>query len=197
MENMTMPGINNEFTDIMLDLETLGTVPGCAIVSVGAVAFNEFGVHDVGFYRVIEIPEWDVPGLTPEGLMKDVGTIDWWKKQNPAALTVFHAANAISTREALSDLARYIMEFGGMKARVWGNGADFDLPIVTVAAKTIGLEPKNIWAGYNGRCYRTAKNQAKDVKLARSGTHHNALDDAINQARHLVDICQRRGWRLA
>jgi DNA polymerase III epsilon subunit-like protein len=27
--------------DVMVDLETLGTVPGCVILSIGAVAFDE------------------------------------------------------------------------------------------------------------------------------------------------------------
>ena len=188
-----MPGINSEFTDIMIDLETLGTVPGCAIVSIGAVAFNEFGMHEIGFYRAIQIPEWDTPGDTPDGLHKDAGTIKWWKDQSPAALKVFHEGR-FSTRSAISELARYIAEFG--KPRVWGNGADFDNPIIAVAAHKVGLSPKDVWAGYNGRCYRTVKNQFKDIKLARVGTYHNALDDARSQAQHLVDICRQRGWRL-
>jgi inhibitor of KinA sporulation pathway (predicted exonuclease) len=43
---------------------------------------------------------------------------------------------------------------------------------------------------WNERCYRTVKNQYPDVKLTRTGTYHNALDDARTQAEHLVQICQ-------
>lgn len=181
------------FSDIMIDLETLGTIPGCAIVSIGAVAFNEFEVQQVGFYSAIKIPEWNVAGTTPEGLHKDENTIGWWQKQSPEALRVFEEGK-LSTYEALSQLADYIDELGG--PRVWGNGADFDNPIVAVAAHKVGLDPKDIWKGYNGRCYRTVKNQFKDVRLLRTGTYHNALDDAISQAEHMVRICQNRGWRL-
>lgn len=189
-----MGGINSEFTDIMIDLETLGTVPGCAIVSIGAVAFNEFRLHDIGFYRAIAIKDWDTPGETEDGLHKDADTIDWWKKQSPAALAVFHAAPSFTTNKALQELARYCNEFGS--PRVWGNGADFDNPIIAVAARKVGLSA-SLWKPYNGRCYRTVKNGFKDIKLKRVGTYHNALDDARSQAQHLVDICQNRGWRLA
>lgn len=189
-----MPDINSEFTDVVVDLETLGTVPGCAIVSIGAVALNEFGVDTVGFYRAIEIPDWDTSGLTPDGLHKDEHTIEWWKGQSPAALKVFHEGR-LTTRQAISDLASYIASLG--KPRVWGNGADFDNAIIAVAAHTVGIKPKDVWGSYDGRCYRTVKNQYKNIKLVREGTYHNALDDARSQAAHLVTICQRRGWRLA
>lgn len=189
-----MPGLDNEFFDIMLDLETLGTVPGCAIVSVGAIAFNEFGVAERGFYRRINISEWDVPGLTEEGLLKDADTIEWWQKQSEEARAVFVNAT-YTTRQALSELALFCNGYN--KPRVWGNGADFDNPIIAVAAHKVGLNPKNIWAGYSGRCYRTIKNQYKDVKLTRLGVYHNALDDARSQAEHMVSICRTRGLRLA
>lgn len=186
----------DEYKDIMLDLETLGTLPGCAIVSVGAIAFNEFGVAENGFYRAVRIPDWDVPGHTEDGLVKDFSTINWWKDDaREKARAVFDDLRGITTRQALSELALFCNAFDNV--RVWGNGADFDNPIVSVAAHRVGLEPKNIWKDFNGRCYRTVKNQFKDVKLVRSGTYHNALDDARSQAEHLVQICKTRGWRLA
>lgn len=184
--------------DIMIDLETLGTVPGCAIVSIGAIGFDEFGVAERGFYRAIEVGAWDEPGLTAEGLLKDgghpQGTIEFWKRQSDEARAVFSDPGAVPLQRALSELARYISDHGS--PRIWGNGADFDNPIIAVAAHKVGLDPKNIWKPFNGRCYRTVKNQFKDVKLVRQGTYHNALDDARSQAAHLVEICKTRGWRL-
>jgi hypothetical protein len=54
-----------------------------------------------------------------------------------------------------------------------------------------------LWRSYNSRCYRTVKQQFPDITIVRSGTHHNALDDARAQAAHMVGICQTRGWKLA
>jgi hypothetical protein len=32
-----------------------------------------------------------------------------------------------------------------------------------------------------------------NVPMERSGTHHNALDDAISQAKHLIEISKAHG----
>jgi exodeoxyribonuclease VIII len=184
--------------DVMLDLETLGVSPGCAVVSIGAVAFDEFGVDATGFYAAIDVPEWNVEGLTPYGLRKEIGTIDWWRKQSEEARSVFCGGGDMML--ALGLFATYLRDIEsdtGQAPRVWGNGADFDLPILLAAAKAAGMNEKSLWGGFNGRCYRTVKNGFKSVKMVRSGTHHNALDDARSQAEHLVAICQTRGWTLA
>ena len=73
---------------------------------------------------------------------------------------------------------------------VWGNGADFDLPILGAAFKAIGMEIP--WAAYNGRCYRTLKNLYKEIAMDKFiGTKHNALQDAMNQAIHASTILQK------
>lgn len=178
--------------DVMIDLETLGTVPGCSILSIGAVAFDEFGVssnHD--FYTVI-----NRKSCLAAGLKEDAATLAWWDGRDEAARKVLaevEKASAPSLGTALQIFGDYLNDIGNV--RVWGNGADFDNPIIAVACAAVGL--KQPWPAYNGRCYRTVKAQYKDVKLVRSGTYHHALDDARCQAEHLVQICQTRGWRLA
>jgi exodeoxyribonuclease VIII len=44
------------------------------------------------------------------------------------------------------------------------------------------------WQFWNSRCYRTVKSLYPDNKLKRSGTYHNAVDDAESQARHLIEL---------
>lgn len=180
--------------NVMKDLETLGTSAGCALLSIGAVTMDEFDVHvEQGFYVAIQVPEWDVAGLTAEGLRKDQGTIDWWKQQSAEAQKVLTDPNAVPLARALDMFDAW---FGLTPlALVWGNGADFDLPILQAAYTALGRSAP--WKPYNGRCYRTVKSQFRDIKLPRTGTHHNALDDAISQARHLRQICSQRGWKLA
>lgn len=180
--------------DVMKDLETLGVSAGCAVVSIGAVGFDEFGVASTGFYQAISIPDWDKPGLTAEGLRKEEDTIKWWQRPDrDKARNVFTDPDAVTLAEALDRFDNWFYDdFRG--ARVWGNGADFDLPILGGAYKALGRSVP--WGPWNGRCYRTVKNQFKDVGVIRGGTYHNALDDAKTQAAHLVRICQSRGWRL-
>src|SRR4051812_3766510 len=63
--------------DIMIDLETLGTLPGSVILSIGAVAFDELSVAPgAGFYKVISTISCESCGLT-----KDEATEKWWLDQ--------------------------------------------------------------------------------------------------------------------
>ena len=66
---------------------------------------------------------------------------------------------------------------------VWGNGATFDNVILSNAYKAAGMEQP--WKFWDDRCYRTVKGLLPDIKIERLGTHHNAVYDAMSQARHL------------
>lgn len=71
-------------------------------------------------------------------------------------------------------------------ALVWGNGADFDNPILATAYGALNqVQP---WKPYNGHCYRTLKSLVKGPKIERTGTHHNAVDDARSQALHAIQL---------
>jgi len=170
--------------NIMVDLETLGTVPGCAILSIGAVYFDtEEGVDTANaFYTPISRKSCEEAGL-----WEDPETIDWWKRQGPAAQKVLKAAaakKAPTLDAALDAFDAFIKQNTSVK--VWGNGADFDNPIMAVAYSALGR--KQGWGNWSGRCYRTLKNIAPGPKLVRIGVHHNALDDAISQATHAIEL---------
>ncbi len=88
---------------------------------------------------------------------------------------------------AIHQLSEWISHhFDKDVVKIWGNGADFDNVILTSAYKRNDLELP--WRYTNNRCYRTLKSLYPEIKLERSGTHHNALDDAISQANHLMSI---------
>lgn len=172
--------------DVMADLETLGFTPGSAILSIGAVGFDpETGlIDDPGFYTVINVHSCVVAGLT-----FDQSTLDWWAKQSPEARKVIAEAwnpAAPKLADALRAFNAYLARFPDV--RVWGNGADFDNPILAAAYRATGVEPG--WKPWNGRCFRTLKNQpyAKGVSVQRIGTYHNALNDAQTQALHAMKI---------
>ena len=76
--------------------------------------------------------------------------------------------------------------------RPWGNGASFDLTIVGSAYKRLGLQTP--WRFTNERCFRTIRNQHPTVEYDtdEKGTGaHNALIDAVFQAKHLFAIKNR------
>ncbi len=174
--------------DIMLDLETMGVAAGCPVLSIGAQAFDEHGVDEQGFYVIIGLESSKAAGL-----VVDPTTEKWWADQSEEARKVLTDTCAVELATAVGMFDNWLTQYSA--PRIWGNGADFDLPILAAAIRASRqLVP---WKPYNGRCYRTVKNQFPDIKMQRSGTHHHALDDARSQAEHMVRICQNRGWNLA
>lgn len=177
--------------DIMIDLETLATTPDAAIISIGAVRFDldgglvfdgTDGIKCDYFYTTVHVDS--------QNRHISTDTIAWWMGQTKAAQSVFSDPKKCGLEPALMDLADWIKDglFTAVKPLVWSNGADFDLPMLAHAYKQAGL--KLPWEPYAARCYRTYKNlpDARTIKGERPGSHHNALDDAIYQARHLCAI---------
>lgn len=171
--------------DVMVDLETLGQGPGCAILSVGATAFNpNTGFIGSDFYRVVS-----TPSCRALGLREDISTVEWWGKQSPEAQQVLSDAEASphTVSDVLDAFADYLEGHGGSRAvRVWGNGADFDNAIL--ASLYQRLDKPQPWAFWNSRCFRTLKNLRRVPAPVRAGVHHNALDDARHQAAHAILI---------
>jgi len=178
------------FNDCMIDLETTGRSAGCGILSIGAVMFNSSGTGDT-FYSVIYLPSCDRAGLVP-----NLETMGWWNSQSAEARKVLEEAKKKKSSVPLHDALCAFSSWLPPASRVHGNGADFDLPILGYAYEAEGLPLP--WKPFNGRCFRTLKNLYKDVKQPkRVGTHHNALDDAIFQAKYAIAIVKAKGLELA
>jgi len=167
--------------DIMLDLETTGTRAGCGILTIGACSFDEAR----WFYERI-----DLKTCHDEGLKDDPETIAWWGKQTAEA-----RMEAFSGQEPLvAVLGRFADWCQGLKQQhgkvfSWGNGADFDQPILEAAF--IACDMKKPWCWDASRCYRTLKNLPENRLIkadAFEGVKHNALADATHQARHAMKI---------
>jgi hypothetical protein len=171
--------------NVMLDLETLGTVASSVIMSIGAVKFDlEAGtIDDAGFYASVSI---DSNLLAGRQVSEE--TLLWWMKQDKTAQKVFFEPKQ-PLDAALEDFSRW---FGdgreAEKTLIWSNGADFDIPMMVHAYHLYGWEAP--WAYYNTRCFRTVKNSAvaQGVVHNVTGIKHNALTDAINQVKHLQAI---------
>lgn len=173
----------------MLDLETLGSRPGCAILSIGAVAFDpmkkELGPE---FYTVV-----NRASCKKLDLHEDQQTLAWWRRQSPEAREVLSEADSVATSSVLDALAmfqQYMLDFS-TKCRVWGCGADFDNAILAHIYAQAGM--KLPWKYTNSRCHRTLKNMLPMIKIERSGIHHNALDDAKHQAKHAMELLDHIG----
>lgn len=174
-------------SQIMLDIETMGNGSRAAVIAIGAVAFDLNGVH-AKFYA-----QCSLESSVALGMEMDTSTVLWWLSQSDAARAAFKGnESADPVEEVLRLFSWFCMEHN--VSGMWGNGATFDNVIMSNAYKLAGLEQP--WKFWHDRCYRTVKSLYPDVKLARVGTHHNAVDDAESQAVHLIDICKTYGVKL-
>ena len=165
--------------DIMLDLETMGNGPDAAIIAIGAVEFD-LDTCEIGlpFYRKVQLDS-----SVAAGGVIDASTVQWWLGQSDEARKEFLSNDgAVSLENALVDFSGWC-QMNGVE-HVWGNGASFDNVILGSAYRRLGM--KQPWPYWGDRCYRTIKAFFPDIKLERIGVHHNALDDALSQAEHLI-----------
>lgn len=170
---------------VMIDLETLDTVATAKTLSIGAVAFDETGcVHRK---VLINLDLDSQKSRTMSG-----STFDWWLGQSSEArAAITGAERKLDLKSALKVLSGF-ME--GTAYKVWSNGAAFDIPILDHAYRELGIETP--WKFGNVRCYRTIKAMHREVNVERTGTAHNALDDAMYQMQVLVAIHKAKGGIL-
>lgn len=165
--------------DIMIDIETLGTTYGCAVLSIGAVRFNR-NTGEIGakFYASMGQYAQKYGHATQS-------TLDWWDQQSPEAKEAAFsgtddpvaAANALASGIDKNDL-------------VWGNGSIFDITILESWFASVSVPVP--WKFWNVRDVRTVVDLSPlNVKdFIREGVHHNALDDAIHQAKYVSAMIQ-------
>lgn len=175
--------------DIMVDLETLGTRPGAVILSIGAVTFDP-QARVVGadrFHKIISVAS----SLTA-GLRVETATVKWWRDQSPEAQTTLWAALAqgYDLAEVLDAFDAWVRYATVGEVRLWGNGATFDNTLLDRAYFVLGRDRP--WGAYGDRCFRTLKDGCNHLQPVREGVHHNALDDAVHQARWACAIFDAR-----
>lgn len=178
--------------NIMVDLETLGMSPGAIILSIGAVTFDPIAKTvdtDAGFYTVLSWKDGEALGMK-----RHKSTEEWWGKQSAEARKVLHHSHKskVTVKKGLEDFNAWIgQQASPNSVLMWGNGSDFDNALLAVAYELADVPIG--WKFWNSRCFRTLKAVGEahvgkiDLPL-REGTFHNALDDAIHQARCAVQL---------
>ena len=176
-------------THVMLDLETMGSGSYAAIISIGAAAFTLSFPQEIisTFYSRVSLAS-----SVKAGLRMDPATVEWWLEPERAeAWASLQATPAVELDEALLGFSEWFCRIDEGQACVWGNGATFDNVILSNAYQATGLDKP--WAYNKDRCFRTLKSEIlPPVRADEYGTKHNALDDAIAQAKHLQKIVNLR-----
>lgn len=196
--------IHVTYPDLMIDIETLGTTPGSIVLSLGATAFD-ISTGEIGpsFYQVLNKHEQVGYGATT-----DPDTLKWWDAQPAEARKVLMQAETegVDIKPHVHDFSDWLLEhcYGDLAAakrygrleRVWAQGQDFDFPLYKHAIYS-GY-PRDMWAFHMQRDTRTAYDMAdllngpvtvRDM-VSREGTHHNAMDDTIHQAKCVIAAMQ-------
>ena len=102
--------------DIMIDLETLDTSPYCVILTIGAVRFDPKGN---GVAERLELRPTIEEQIETHKRIIDDNTIDWWAKQNPAAL---EEAMGDKGRISFNEAMEILYKFCWNRRAVWSNG---------------------------------------------------------------------------
>lgn len=168
---------------IMLDLETMGTAPGSAVVQIGAV---EFSIYRVGEPLLITI---SLESCVAAGMRIDPLTVMWWMKQSDAARESL-TKETVPIRDGLQAFSDWA---GKEKVCIWGDGASFDNALLASAYRACRITLP--WHYSGDRCFRTMK-ELFPVERVVSEIEHNAAADAVAQAKQMRAILTKYAIRL-
>jgi hypothetical protein len=168
--------------NIMIDIETLSTVPFSHILSIGACVTGYEA--DCTFYNV------------PSPIQNrhiDPKTVTFWMSQG-AELFPPQTVDNPPLRECLLNLNAWIrimcIKFGvgyqGDDCVIWCKGTDFDVAILKDAYESLGVEIP--WKYNAVRDLRTLIKVFPGIVKPVNPNPHNALEDAKSQSQHLQVI---------
>jgi len=171
---------------IMVDCETLGLMNDALILSIGAVEFDPYStrISDL-LHEAINTSSSRDAGLQISG-----DTVLWWLSQEPAAQAAL--VKKLKTADTLGGVLRrftvFVVGYGDVK--LWSCGAR-DLTWLESAYAALGQPVP--W-GYRTGDYRTIRDEfaLPEDKPPHAG-EHDALADALYQAKHLQNIYKRLG----
>ncbi len=143
--------------DMMLDLETLGLLPGCTVLSVSAIVFDRYtGETGDSFNEIVSRDSCQTFGLTEEE-----HTVNWWREQSDAAhAAVFSSGKGKDLNLVLLEFTRWFQrQVQGRKMHVWANSPQFDMCILEHCFRACGMEAP--WKYWLLRDVRTIKDVSR------------------------------------
>lgn len=167
--------------EFVFDLETLGTQPGAAVLTIGAVEIDR-GKNCIvrTFYERI-----DLASCYHAHLSADQETLWWWHSDAVdlrARLEAFEGTPRTPIQQVVDEFAEWLGD--PKEVKIYGKGPSFDCSIWRAACEAVGR--KVPWHYRNERCIRTAIDfyQSRGIQVGEPviPQPHNALHDAIAEA---------------
>lgn len=179
------------YTDVSVDLETLGTKPGSIITQIGLCLFNaNEGWNRPGnsapMSRQIYVEPESCAAL---GMTMDWSTIAWWMRQGEDARnSLIQPLDPLPLYDALAKLRSTLSLHCVSDYRIWGYGANFDVVLLEDAYRRVNRTPP--WVYQQIYCGRTLVRQYPGYTRVPPTVAHLAESDAIAQANWIADC-----WR--
>lgn len=171
-------------SNVMLDIETLGTIPGSQVIQIGAVRF-----HMAADMQMDEVLIMNVDRFDPDSASMQINEVTkaWWHDQPQRAKDMLSVPPPIPLKDALQLLNGFVKS----NSKIWAKPMSFDFPLIRAAYDRVNV--KTAWHYRQEMCARTLYqllpkpaqvwvNQTTFASLAPGWIEHYALDDAKEQA---------------
>ena len=158
----------------MIDLETLHTTPGAAVLTVGGVKFDPFSdaePHSEFYYKL---------DIDSQYRQVSDATINWWSQQDPKVQEeAFNEEGRVSVDTVVEQLTKWIHN----RDVIWGHGYGFDITILENLYRM--MERPIPWQFWQVRDSRTLFSALKngDPRKSMQTDLNNAIADAYFQAK--------------
>lgn len=170
--------------NLAIDIETLGTEPKAVVLSIGACFFDpESGMLGPSYYANLHVQQ-----QIDFDRQARYETLKWWMQQSAEAQArVFHGDEP----RPLHHFSDFIADVCGDECKPWGNGATFDVSILESLFRDFSLPVP--WKFYNIRDVRTIVDVSELDRSAIpfQGVPHDALDDAVHQAKIVCEAWKK------
>ena len=169
----------------MLDLETLGTRPGCVVLTFGAVKFDPYTLQEPGPGMYCRL---DADEQIERGREVQEDTLQWWmNRAEEIREEAIGAGDRISIEQFYKDLNRFLVGVNN----IWAQGPVFDIAILENLYRQYGWPTP--WQFWQIRDSRTLFGVHGDPRVKGREGHHNALADCVYQAQGVQQIYRRLG----
>lgn len=159
----------------MIDIETLDVMDDGFILSIAAVRFTQDEILD----SIVLYPDFD--GQKDRTI--EIKTVKWWM-ENQAELYRLLSIQRKSAHFVYHQLNFFLSQ--GDKPTIWAKSPSFDLYIL----KNFFHQCNPLWKYSQEADVRTAylKLNQKNIPLLESTKPHDALEDALAQARNVMEF---------
>lgn len=158
---------------VMIDIETLGLRINSDILAIGICKFDQTGAFHAKKEFFLNLQDSAI----------DSDTLQWHLKANSS----FILSWANSSKTELTNVLLYELEkIIAKDTIVWCKSTDFDIAMLRYWLDKYGI--KYPWYYRNIRDYRTIANLFPEHKMEEHYPAHSALNDCLNQARHLIKL---------